>query len=324
MKELKSARNHIVELNDRFVTETEKKFNLLQESRKRRTEDAESAQELLKSLNMDHSKMAEYDQADEKRSQAFLDQVKMNLKAVPKGTLSKAQDQLLMDEILAGQSISNPLYKRFFISTAIAGLEHVYVLTGPGGTAPQGNCGDITYGAGTVNQMSPWCLATGTGSSCYSEISVVCCFWFFIPREYLQQQGTLTVTPYFDMHGFYWNRANTVLGTAKEAAITLRIQNHLYRSNGPEVSQTLWTALNYDGHNIDASGRFDYNGYNEQARGTMQVPADEPAYVQIVAELDAFARGAGSMGLLNFNGEGNAIKIPNLLCVLQTQPVNLP
>jgi hypothetical protein len=126
------------------------------------------------------------------------------------------------------------------------------------------------------------------------------------------------------MHGFFWNRANTVLGTAKEATISLRMQNHLYRSNGPEVSQTLWTALNLDGHNIDASRRFDYTGYNEQARGTMQVPADEPAYVQIVAELDAFARGVGSMGLLNFNGEGNAIKIPNLLCVLQTQPVNLP
>ena len=56
----------------------------------------------------------------------------------------------------------------------------------------------------------------------------------------------------------------------------------------------------------------------------MQVPADEPAFVQIVAELDTFSQGAGSMGLLNFNGEGNAIKIPNLRCVLYTQPVNYP
>jgi hypothetical protein len=124
-EELNFARNRIVELNDRFVTETDKKFNLLQESRKRRTEDAESAQELLKSLNIDLLKIAGYDQADEKRSQAYLDQVKMNLKAVPKENLSKAQDQMLMGEIIAGQSISNPLYKRFFISTAIAGLEHV-------------------------------------------------------------------------------------------------------------------------------------------------------------------------------------------------------
>ncbi len=59
----------------------------------------------------------------------------------------------------------------------------------------------------------------------------------------------------------------------------------------------------------------DYTGYNNSARGTIQVPTDELAFVQIIAELDAFAQGAELICLLNFNGERTAIKIPNLRCV---------
>jgi hypothetical protein len=324
-EELNESRNRIVELNTSFIEDMDKKFAISQENRKRRMEDGESSQELLKTLNIDLTKITEYNQADAKRAQSILEQVKMSLKSVPKEALSKAQDQMRIDEILAtGTGITNPLYKKFFINNAIAGREQVYVYTSPGGVPSQGNCGDITYGAGSANQMTPWCLSTGTGPFCYSEIAVVCTLWFLIPREYLQQSGTLTVTPDFDIHGFFWNRANMVLGTTKEAAIALRMQTNLFRSTGPVASTTFWTALNYDGHNIDQSGRFDYTGYNNSAIGTMQVPADEPAFVQIVAELDAFAQGAGSMGLLNFNGEGNAIKIPNLRCVLYPQPVNYP
>ena len=114
-----------------------------------------------------------------------------------------------------------------------------------------------------------------------------------------------------------------VLGTSKEAAILLRMQTWLHPYAGSATS-AFWSVLNYYGPNIDVSGRVDYTGYNSSATGTLQVAADEPVLVQIIAELDGYVQGGGSMGLLNFNGEGNVIKIPNLMCILQTQPVNYP
>jgi hypothetical protein len=321
--EINEARNRIVEFNASFIKEMDKKFAQKEESAKRRIEDSDSSQELLKSMNMGLSKIEEYNQTETKKAQVTLEQVKSKLKTATKEILSQAQDKTLMDEILNAGDINNALYRKFFITNAIAGLEKIYLLTGPGNVPAQGNCGDITYEVGSNNQFAPWCLATGAGPSCFSEISVVCSLWFLIPREYLMQSGTLTVTPYFDIHGFFWNRASMVIGTTKKAAITLRMQAHVYHSSGPgPVTSTFWKALNYEDTNNDQSGRFDYTGYNTSATGKMQVPADEPAFVQIVAELDGYAQGAGSMGLLNFNGEGNVIKIPNLMCVLETQPVS--
>jgi hypothetical protein len=336
---LNQARNRIAELNSNFMQEMEKKFANSEEGHKRRIEDAESSLDLFRNMNIDLSRIKEHDELESKKAQEILQRVKSKLRPTPKEVLPKVQDQMRIDEILSvSQTVNNPFYERFFINSAIAGLERVFVNHTPSGRieSTQGNCGDITYGPGSPSVMTSWCLAAGSNCSghgpkmpsvaygCIDQISVVCSLWFWIPREYLQQSGTLTVTPYFDMHGFYWDRANTVLGLSKEAAIALRMQTNLYRATGPVASTTFWIALNYDGHNIDQSGRFDYTGYNSAATGTMQVPADEPAFVQIVAELDAFVQGAGSMGLLNFNGEGNAIKIPNLMCVLHTQPVNYP
>ena len=75
--------------------------------------------------------------------------------------MSRAEDQMRIDEILtAGQGFNNPFYKRFFINTAIAGIERVYVYNSPGSTgSTQGNCGDITYGSGSPNEMTP--MVTG-------------------------------------------------------------------------------------------------------------------------------------------------------------------
>jgi hypothetical protein len=321
--QINEARNRVVELNASFVKEMEMNFAQKEESVKRRTEDSDSSQELLKSMNIDLSKIDEYNHSETKKAQSTLESVKSKLKFAPKNILSQAQDKMLMDEILNGGGIYNPLERKFFITNAIASQDKEYLYTSPGGIPAQGNCGNITYGVGSTNQMAPWCLATGAGPYCYSEISVVCSLWFLIPREYIPAAGTLIVSPYFDIHGFFWDRANMVLGTTKEAAIAMRMQTHLYHASGPgPVSSTFWTALNYDGHNIDQSGRFDYTGYNSSATGKMQVPADEPAFVQVIAELDGYAQGAGSMGMLNFNGEGNAVKIPNLMCVLDIQPVS--
>jgi hypothetical protein len=322
--EINEARNRIGELNESFVKEMEMKFAQKEEGIKRRIEDSDSSQVLLKSMNIDLSKIEEYNQTETKKAQATIESLKSKLKP-PKEILSQAQDKMLMDEILNAEDINNALYRKFFITNAIASRENVYLYTSPGGIPAQGNCGDITYGAGSNNQMTPWCLATGAGPYCYTEIAVVCQLWFFVPREYIPAAGILTVAPYFDIHGFFWDRANMVLGTSKEAAITLRMQTHLYHASGPgHVSSTFWTAVIYDGYNIDQSGRFDYTGYNPSATGKMQVPADEPAFVQIIAELDGYAQGAGSMGMLNFNGEGNALRIPNLRCVLEIQPISHP
>ena len=172
-----------------------KKFAQKEEGIKRRIEDSDSSQELLKSMKIDLSKIEEYNQIETKKAQVTLEQVKSKLKTATKEILSQAQDKMLMDTILNAGDINSALYRKFFITNAIAGLEKIYLYTGPGNVPAQGNCGDITYGVGSINQMAPWCLATGAGSSCYSEISVVCSLWFLIPREYIPAAGTLTVTP---------------------------------------------------------------------------------------------------------------------------------
>ena len=144
---------------------------------------------------------------------------------------------------------------------------------------------------------------------------------FLIPREYIPKYGTLYVTPYFDIHGFFWDRANMTFWTHKEAAVLLRMQTWLHPYAGSATS-AFWNVLSYDGHNIDESGRIDYTGYNKAAQGTLQAPADEPVLVQIVAELDGYVQGAGSVALLDFRDNG--IIIPNLLCELYTQSVSYP
>ena len=325
-EELNEARTRIAELNAVFIKEQDRKFAQSEENIKRKVEDGESAQELLKSLNIDLSKITAYNDAEAKKAQKTLEQVKSKLKILPKDILSQAQDQMWIDEILAaGQDIDNPFVRRFFIYNAIAGIERIYVNVGPGASPglAQGNCGDITYGSGLSSQTTPWCLTTGSGTGCIGQIAVVCSFWFLIPREYIPTQGTLRVTPYYDIHGFYWDRANMVFGTSKEAAVMLDMQTWLHPYAGP-ATYRIWTALNYDGHNIDQSGRIDYTGYNSSTTATLQVAADEPVLVQVIVDVEGLAQGAGSMGLLNFNGEGNAIKIPDLRCVLETQPVNYP
>ncbi len=336
--ELIEAKNHVDELSSNFIKDMDKKFALSEEGNNRRIEDTETSLELLKNMNLDLAKIREFDDNEPKKAKETLEKIRSNTRVAPKEILSKAQQQIGIDEILSNKAvIYNPYYKRFFINSAIAGIEKVYVYHSPGSSndTTQGNCGDITYGSGSPSMMTPWCLASGANCyakapkepsvyyGCIDEISVVCSLWFFIPREYIPQYGTLTVAPYFDIHGFFWDRANMVLGISKEAAVLLRIQTWLHPYTGSPTS-AFWDILSYDGHNIDESGRVDFTGYSKAAQGTLQVAADEPVLVQIVAELDGYVQGAGSMALLDFNGEGNAIKIPYLSCVLHTQPVNYP
>ena len=117
---------------------------------------------------------------------------------------------------------------------------------------------------------------------CIDMISVVCSLWFLIPRENIPQYGTLYVSPYFDVHGFFLDRANMTLGISKEAAITFRIQTWLHPPAG-SPTYAFWNVLSYDGHNLDESGRVDYTGYNQAAQGSLQVAPDETVLVQIVA-----------------------------------------
>jgi hypothetical protein len=183
--------------------------------------------------------------------------------------------------------------------------------------------------------MTPWCSAIGSNClahapkepsvayGCIDQISIVCSLWFLIPRENIPQYGTLYVSPYFDIHGFFLDRANMNFGISKQAAVMFRMQTWLHPTAG-SPTHSFWNVLNYDGHSIDESGRIDFTGYNQAAQASIQVAADEPILVQIVVELDAFVQGGGSIALLDFHGEGNAVKIPNLSCVLYTQPVNYP
>jgi len=88
-EELNESRNRIVELNTNFVEDMDKKFAISQENKKRRMEDGESSQELLKTLNIDLTKITEYNQADAKRAQSTLEQVKMSLNLPQKKSCQK-------------------------------------------------------------------------------------------------------------------------------------------------------------------------------------------------------------------------------------------
>lgn len=336
--ELNQARNRIAELNSNFMQEMERNFANSEEGRKRRIEDAESSLELFRNMNIDLSRIKEHDVLESNKAQEILQKVKSKLGATSKEVLLKVQDQMRIDEILSvSQTVNNPFYKRFFINSAIASEGRVFVNHTPSGRieSTQGDCGDITYGSGSPSLMTPWCQATGSNClahapkepivayGCIDQISVVCSLWFLIPRENIPQYGTLYVSPYFDIHGFFLDRANMAFGISKEAAVMFRMQTLLHPSAG-SPTYAFWNVLNYDGHNLDESGRVDFTGYNQVAQGSIQVAADEPVLVQIVAELDAFVQGGGSIALLDFHGEGNAVKIPNLSCVLYTQPVNYP
>ncbi len=66
-EELKETRKRIEELNAVFIKEMDDKFTQSEENIKLRVEDGESSQELLKSLNIDLSKIMEYNQAGTKK-----------------------------------------------------------------------------------------------------------------------------------------------------------------------------------------------------------------------------------------------------------------
>ena len=325
--ELAEARNRVCELNAEFVKGLDKDFALLQERRNRRVEDGRSWQELFKGMNIDFSKVLEHDVADAKKVEETLRQVKSSLQVTPKEVSLQADDRARIDEILAAAPVwGNSIYRRFFINTAIAGLEKVgvYQIESSKGTV-EGDCGDITYGSGYPNEMMPRSVAVGGGLGFddINDITVTCSLWFLIPREYIPQPGSLSVSPYFDMHGYYWARANNGFGTYKFANVEFWTTTTLYPYNGPATS-SLWHALGFYGQNVDESGRFDYTGYNSAARASLNVVGDEPVLVQVVVKLISVAHGGGSIGLLDFQtGEGNAIKIPNLLCVFN-QPVFVP
>jgi hypothetical protein len=66
----------------------DKKFAQSDENMKRRMEDFDSSQELLKSINMDLSKITEYNETDTKKAQETLEYVKSKSKIPPKEILS--------------------------------------------------------------------------------------------------------------------------------------------------------------------------------------------------------------------------------------------
>jgi hypothetical protein len=325
-EELDDARNRIDKLNVDFVKELDQKFALSKQGKKRITDDGKAWQDLLKSMNIDLSKILEHSKADAKKTQETLKGIRSSLENVPKEILLQSQESIRIDEV-AGQAWGNIFHKKFYITSAIAGHESIWVhkLEGSPGTV-EGNCGNITYGPGYPNSIMPRSLVLGDGLGFddIDEISLDCSLWFLIPGEFIQQPGTLSVSPYFDIHGYYWDRANEGHGTIKEAGITLKISTMLYPYNRLPATTSEWKAINYYGTHIDQSGRFDYTGYNNAAKGSLQVSTGEPLLVQVVVELEGLTRGAGSIGLLDFQtGVGNGIRIPNLLCWLEYQPLIL-
>lgn len=322
-EELEKARNQIRKLDAEFTEETKKEFALLNEGMRRREEDGKGWEELLKSMPVDHSKLLEHDKADERRAEKVLKELEPRLKTTPKETVLQTQEHLKWDGLLNAELVAaadGPT--RFSISQAYDGNGTVerFHSTGSGGTT-EGSCGDIVLGSGypPVYGMYPRAYSKGSGSGWqdFNTVLVRCWLWFYIPSAYVARPGTLYVWPYFDLHGYYWVRANDGYFSSKEASITLKMHMRLFRDDYQYAPWFTWVVLDRGNGNIDEDGRVDYTGWHTQSKGILHMLGEETVRVQVIAELRTHAEGSGSHALLDFQtGENNWIRIPRVSGIL--------
>ena len=316
-EELEKARNEIRKLDAEFIEELKKDSVLSKEGMRRRVEDGKAWEELLKSMPVDLSKLLDHDKADAKRAGAILKELQPRLKSVPKEVLLRTQEHLALDEILNAELVADADGPKWYsLNQAYSGEGTVdfYQSTDSGGVV-EGSCGTFTLGFGYGNEVNPRSYAVGSGSGWqdFNGATTQCWFWFLIPSTYIRRPGTLYVWPYFDLHGYYWVRANDGYFSSKEAEIRLRMHTRLHRYNYQYAPWFTWVVRDRGNDNIDEEGRVDYSGYHNDSKGVLQVLAGESVWVQVIAELHSYAEGSGSHALLDFQaGEGNAIRIPRV------------
>ena len=185
-------------------------------------------------------------------------------------------DDLLISELVADADADGPRWYSLNQAYLGNGTVDFYHSTDSGGVR-EGNCGTMTLGFGYANEANPRSSAAGSGFGLqdFNGVTTRCWFWSQIPSTYIKRPGTLYVWPYFDIHGYYWVRANDGFWTSKEAEIKLTMHTRLHRYNYQYAPWFSWVVRNRGNDNIDEEGRVDYSGYNNDAKGVLQVLAGE-------------------------------------------------
>jgi hypothetical protein len=314
-EELEKARSEIRKLDAEFIEELKKDFELSKEGTRRRLEDGKGWEELIKSMPVDLSKLLEHDKADAKKAESILKELEPRLKTVPKEILLRTQEHLALDDIVNLELATNdPVRRLYSINQAYDGNGTVdfYQSTDSNGVV-EGSCGQKRLGGPAEVNPRSYAAGSGSGWQDYNSTVTQCWLWFQIPSAYIQRPGILYVWPYFDIHGYYWVRANDGYFSSKEAKITLRMHTKLQIGNLTPRWFT-WVVRDRGNGNIDEDGRVDFSGYHNESKGVLPVFAGESIWVQVIAELRTHAEGSGSRALLDFQtGEGNAIRIPKVV-----------
>jgi hypothetical protein len=313
-EELEKARNEVQRLDTEFKEELKKDFALSKEGARRRQEDGKGWEELLKAMPVDLAKLLEHDKADAKRAEAIFKELQPRLKTVPKEVLIRTQEHLALDDLLNLELVADPVRRWYSLNQAYDGDGAVdyYQSTDSNGVV-EGSCGQKRLGGPAEVNPRSYAVGSGSGWQDYNSTVTQCWLWFQIPSSYIQRPGTLYVWPYFDIHGWYYVRANDGYFSSKEAKITLKMHLRLHRYNYQYAPWFTWVVRERRNGNIDEDSRVDYTGYHNDSKGVLQVLAGEAIWVQVIAELRAHAEGSGSYAHLDFQTDDNAIRIPRIV-----------
>jgi hypothetical protein len=301
------ALSEIMQLESSHKDQVQKEFSEIEENIKRKIDNARSWAEALKSVTMDMSKFVEVEKNDAAKAKERLAAIEKRFSIAPAEIALQTQRRVLFDERLSSPLAGAHSPAWYYFYHPYYGDKAVY--THNEGGVTQGSC-SVNL---STNEMNPRSYAVGDGSGIADDNSVITkgWFWFYIPGSYIKTPGLIYVWPYFDIHGYYWVRANDGFWTSKEARVRLKMCTTLYQYY--YSSPFCWTVLDRGDDNIDETSRRDLTGYNYYARAALQVGAGDPVYVLVETELYSYTSGSGSYALLDFQtGAGNYIKIPNL------------
>ena len=314
-QEIAEAKDRIRMLDAAYLEELKIQSALSEPGTKRRAEDRKGWMDLLQSLKVDSTKLAEFEKADAKKAEATYRALEKGFKIVPNAVLAGAADRVRIDDhldvtLVLDEGESYRHWLTYPLPYEHNGkVERGYV--GEGGKQ-EGSCGSTpssVYDA--LVKPRSYSVGAGAGWDDQHTVSVKCWFWYYISGAFIKRAGTVFVWPYFDIHGGYWVRSNDGYFTSKEASIRLSMTTSVWRPEHTSAAGYRWNVLNKSDGNIDEDGRVDFTGWNKKAKGESQVKVGESLTVQVVIELRSHVEGSGSHALLDFqNGDGNYIRIP--------------
>ena len=121
----------------------------------RRVENGKSGQDLLKSLNIDTSKLLEFNKAENQKARESLNLLEPILQKVPKEILTQSQELITQDELETAGFAWDDGGRWLSLTNPVASNELIVVNQSDGSNGKvEGNCGNITYGSGGPNQIT--------------------------------------------------------------------------------------------------------------------------------------------------------------------------